>query len=73
METRLVKAALSVMTDRKEPRGIAQLLHMGWHCPVHGKITPAEDVRALLVGCKLLQAKLRDADLSIGAYCTATA
>src|SRR3954454_2715058 len=63
LETRQVKAALSAMivkTDRKDARGIAQLLRMGWFRPVHCKSLPAPEVRALLVGRKLLQSKLRD-------------
>jgi transposase len=68
LETRQVKAALSAMivkTDRKDARGIAQLLRMGWFRPVHCKSPAAQEVRALLVGRKLLQAKLRDVELSI--------
>jgi transposase len=68
LETRHVKAALSAMvvkTDRKDARGIAQLLRMGWFRPVHCKTTDAQEVRALLVGRKLLQSKLRDVELSI--------
>ena len=68
LETRHVKAALSAMvvkTDRKDARGIAQLLRMGWYRPVHRKSPPAQEIRALLVGRKLLQAKLRDVELSI--------
>jgi len=68
LETRHVKAALSAMvvkTDRKDARGIAQLLRMGWFRPVHRKSPDAQEVRALLVGRKLLQAKLRDVELSI--------
>src|SRR6188508_674068 len=68
LETRHVKAALSAMivkTDRKDARGIAQLLHMGWYRPVHCKSPPAQEVRALLVGRKLLQGKLLDVELSI--------
>src|SRR5690242_19992564 len=60
LETRHVKAALSAMivkTDRKDARGIAQLLRMGWYRPVHRKSPPAQEVRALLVGRKLLQGK----------------
>ena len=56
LETRHVKAALSAMivkTDRKDARGIAQLLRMGWYRPVHCKSPPAQEVRALLVGRKL--------------------
>lgn len=58
LETRHVKAALSAMTvktDRKNARGIAQLLRMGWYRPVHAKSPPAQDIRALVVGRKLLQ------------------
>src|ERR687885_208371 len=51
--------------DRKDARGIAQLLRMGWYRPVHRKSPGAQEVRALLVGRKLLQAKLRDVELSI--------
>jgi transposase len=68
LETRHVKAALSAMvvkTDRKDARGIAQLLRLGWYRPVHRKSPSAQEVRALLVGRKLLQAKLRDVELSI--------
>ncbi len=68
LETRHVKAALSAMTvktDRKDARGIAQLLRMGWYRPVHAKSPDSRDVRALLVGRKLLQGKLLDVELSI--------
>src|ERR1700730_8336248 len=40
LETRHVKAALSAMmvkTDRKDARGLAQLIRMGWFRPVHAK------------------------------------
>ena len=68
LETRHVKAALSAMpvkTDRKDARGIAQLLRMGWYRPVHAKSADAQEVRALLVGRRLLQVKLLDVELSI--------
>lgn len=68
LETRHVKAALSAMTvktDRKDARGIAQLLRMGWYRPVYAKSADAQEVRALLVGRKLLQSKLLDVELSI--------
>jgi transposase len=68
LETRHVKAALSAMTvktDRKDARGIAQLLRMGWFRPVHCKASPAQEVRALLAGRKLLQNKMRDIELGI--------
>jgi transposase len=54
-----------VKTDRKDARGIAQLLRMGWFRPVHCKSPRAQEVRALLVGRKLLQGKLLDVELSI--------
>ena len=66
LETRHVKAALSAMvvkTDRKDARGIAQLLRMGWFRPVHCKSANALEVRAPLAGRKLLQSKLRDVEL----------
>jgi transposase len=68
LETRHVKAALSAMvvkSDRNDARGIAQLLRMGWFRPVHRKSADAQEVRALLVGRKLLQGKLRDVEFSI--------
>lgn len=68
LETRHVKAALSAMivkTDRKDARGIAQLLRMGWFRPVHCKSPPAQEVRALLVARKQLQAKMRDVEFSL--------
>jgi len=68
LETRHVKAALSAMvvkTDRKDARGIAQLLRMGWFRPVHAKSPAAQEVRALLVARRLLQTKLLDVEFSI--------
>ena len=54
-----------VKTDRRDARGIAQLLRMGWFRPVHCKSPPAQEVRALLVARKQLQAKMRDVELSL--------
>src|ERR687898_666143 len=68
LETRHVKAALSAMivkTDRRDARGIAQLLRMGWFRPVHCKSPPAQEVQALLMARKQLQAKMRDVELSL--------
>ena len=68
LETRQVKAALSAMvvkTDKKDARGIAHLLRMGWYRPVHCKSVPAQEARTLLAGRKLLLSKLRDIELSI--------
>src|SRR6516225_4175091 len=68
METRHVKKALSastVKTDRRDARGMAQLLRMGWFRPVHAKSPESQEVRALLVARKLLQTKLLDVEFSI--------
>jgi transposase len=68
LETRHVKAALSAMTvktDRKDARGIAQLLRMGWFRPVHCKSPPSQEVRALLTARKLLLGKVIDVELSL--------
>ena len=68
LETRHVKAALSAMTvktDRRDARGIAQLLRMGWFRPVHCKSPGSQEVRALLVARKQLQSKLPDVDFNI--------
>jgi transposase len=68
IETRHVKAALKAMTvktDRNDARGMAQLMRMGWFRPVHVKTLPAQEIRALLTGRKLLLGKLRDVELGI--------
>ncbi|SES22099.1 Transposase [Sphingobium sp. YR768] len=56
---------MTVKTDRKDARGIALRLRMGWYRPVHVKSVDAQDTRALLVGRKLLQGKLLAVELSI--------
>ncbi|MFC1455630.1 IS110 family transposase [Microvirga arabica] len=68
LETRHVKAALSAMpvkTDRKDARGIAQMVHLGWYRPVHCKTLAAQEIRALLTARKQLQAKLLDLELCL--------
>jgi transposase len=68
LETRHVKVALSAMvvkTDRKDARGIAQLLRMGWYRPVHCKSLRSQELRALLTGRKLLLSKVTDVELGI--------
>ena len=68
LETRHVKAALSAMTvktDRRDARGIAQLLRLGWYRPVHAKSASAQEVRALLTARKLIQGKLLDIESGI--------
>ena len=68
LETRHVKAALSAMTvktDRRDARGIAQLLRLGWYRSVHAKSANAQEVRALLTARKLIQGKLLDVESGI--------
>lgn len=68
LETRHVHAAFQaspVKTDRKDARGIAQLVRMGWFRPVHCKSLAAQEVRAVLAARKLLQAKLHDVEMSL--------
>jgi transposase len=68
LETRHVKAALSAMTvktDRKDARGLAHLIRMGWYRPVHVKSMGSQEVRALLVARKQLLGRLIDVELSI--------
>ena len=68
LETRHVKAALSAMTvktDRRDARGIAQLLRMGWFQPVHRKSVPSQEVRALLGARKQLQIKAMDLEQTL--------
>ena len=68
METRRVHAALSaipVKTDRKDARGIAELLRMGWFQPVHMKTPTARDLRLLLSARESLGRRIRDLDGSV--------
>jgi transposase len=68
LETRHVRNAFKAMpvkTDRKDARGIAQLMRLGWFRPVHCKSVPAQETRALLTARKLLQTKHLDVELSL--------
>jgi transposase len=68
LETRHVRDAFKAMpvkTDRKDARGIAQLMRLGWFRPVHCKSVPAQEVRALLTARKLVQGKLYDVEMSL--------
>lgn len=68
LETRHVRNAFKTMpvkTDRKDARGIAQLMRLGWFRPVHCKSLPAQETRALLTARKLLQAKQHDVEMSL--------
>lgn len=67
METRQVRAALSAMvvkTDRKDARGMAQLLRTGWFRPVHVKTMEARELRTMLSARATLVARLRDIENS---------
>src|SRR3712207_1651843 len=57
--------AMPVKADRKDARGIAQLLRLGWFRPVHCKSVPAQETRALLTARKLLQSKCLDVEMSL--------
>jgi len=68
LETRHVRDAFKAMpvkTDRKDARGIAQLMRLGWFRAVHCKSLPAQEVRALLAARKLLQTKNHDVEMSL--------
>jgi transposase len=68
LETRHVRTAFKTMpvkTDKKDARGIAQLMRLGWFRPVWCKSLPAQEVRAMLTARKLLQGKLHDVEMSI--------
>lgn len=68
LETRHVRAAFKTMpvkSDRKDARGIAQLMRLGWFRPVHCKSLPSQEMRALLTARKLMQSKQHDVELSL--------
>jgi len=66
LETRQVADAfrsMPVKTDRKDARGIAQLLRLGWFKPVHCKSLGAQEARALLTARRQVQAKRHDLEI----------
>jgi transposase len=68
LETRHVRDAFKAMpvkTDRKDARGIAQLMRLGWFRPVHCKTAAAQEIRALLTARRLMQSKLYDVEMSL--------
>jgi transposase len=68
LETRHVRNAFKTMpvkTDRKDARGIAELIRMGWFRPVHCKSMSAQETRAMLTARKLVQSKLHDIEMSL--------
>src|SRR3712207_752525 len=68
LETRHVRdafRAMPVKTDRKDARGIAQLMRLGWFRHVVCKSLPAQETRALLTARKVLQTKRLDVEMSL--------
>jgi len=68
LETRHVRNALKTMTvktDRKDARGIAELVRIGWFRPVHCKSISAQETRAILTARKLVDTKLHDVEMSL--------
>ena len=71
LETRHVRNAFKTMpvkTDRKDARGIAELMRMGWFRPVHCKSISAQETRAILTTRTLIEAKLRDVEMSLRGF-----
>jgi transposase len=68
LETRHVRNAfktMAVKTDRKDARGIADLVRVGWYRPVHCKSMDAQETRAILGARRLVESKLRDVEMSL--------
>ncbi len=68
LETRHVRNAFKIMpvkTDRKDARGIAELMRLGWFRPVHCKSMEAQETRALLTARKLVQKELLEVESSL--------
>ncbi len=68
LETRHVRNAfktMAVKTDRKDARGIAELMRVGWFRPVHCKSMDAQETRAILTARTLVQSKLHDIEASL--------
>lgn len=68
LETRHVRNAFKIMpvkTDRKDARGIAELMRLGWFRPVHCKSMEAQETRAILTARKLVQKELLETQSSL--------
>jgi transposase len=68
LETRHVRNAFKTMpvkTDRKDARGIAELIRLGWFRPVHCKSMGSQETRAILTARTLVQSKLHDIEMSL--------
>ena len=56
---------MAVKTDRKDARGIAELMRVGWFRPVHCKSMGAQETRVILNARTLVQSKLHDIEASL--------
>jgi transposase len=68
LETRHVRNAFKIMpvkTDRKDARGIAELMRLGWFRPVHCKSMESQETRAMLTARKLVQKELLETESSL--------
>jgi transposase len=68
LETRHVRRAFEIMpikTDRKDARGIADLMRLGWFRPVHCKSLDAQETRAALTARKLVQKQVFEVESSL--------
>lgn len=68
LETRQVRDAfrsMPVKTDRKDARGIAQLMRLGWYRKVHCKSLEAQENRTLLAARKMLQSRYIDLEMCL--------
>jgi transposase len=53
-----IRALTPVFAGYDDARGIAELMRLGWHRPVHCKSLAAQETRALLTTRDLVQSKL---------------
>jgi transposase len=76
LETRHVRNAFKIMpvkTDRKDARGIAELMRLGWFLPVHRRSMEARGTRAMLTARKLVQKELLETESSLRGVCVVSA
>jgi transposase len=63
VDARHMRASLEAQrnkTDKNDARGIAQMMRMGWYCPVHVKSPESQRIRVLLNNRRLMKRKLID-------------
>ncbi|TPD59341.1 IS110 family transposase [Emcibacter nanhaiensis] len=63
VDARHMRASLEAQrnkTDKNDARGIAQMMRMGWYCPVHVKSPESQRLRVLLNNRRTLKRKLVD-------------